>query len=95
MLLVMLFVLKKCLLHFLLLVMLFADVAKRSNSSLKTFFKTDVFRNFAILIHRKIAVLEPLFNNVSGLKACIFIKKRLQHRCFSMNIAKFLGTVFL
>ena len=33
-------------------------------------------------IHRKTPVLEPLFNKVSGLKACNFIKKRVQHRCF-------------
>ena len=40
---------KKCLLNFLLLVMLFAHVAKRSNSRLKIFFKTGVLKNLAIL----------------------------------------------
>ena len=40
---------KKCLLHFLLLVMLFAHVAKRSNSRLKIFFKTRGLKNFATL----------------------------------------------
>ena len=30
--------------------------------------------------HRKIPVLESLFNQVAGLKICNFIKKRLQHR---------------
>ena len=34
-------------------------------------------------------VLESLFKNVAGLKACNFIKKRPQHRCFLVNIAKF------
>ena len=34
--------------------------------------------------------MESLFNKVAGLKACNFIKKRLQHRCFLVNIAKFL-----
>ena len=29
------------------------------------------------------------------LKGCNFIKRRLQHRCFPGNIAKFLRTVFL
>ena len=43
-------------------------------------------------IHRKIPVLESLFNNVASLKACNFIKKRLQHRCCPVNIAKFLRT---
>ena len=39
-------------------------------------------------------MLESLFNKVAGLKACNFIKKRLQHRCFPVNIAKFLRTSF-
>ena len=30
----------------------------------------------------------------SGLKSCNFIKKRLQHRCFPVNIAKYLRTSF-
>ena len=40
-------------------------------------------------------MLDSLFNKVSGLKACNFIKKRLQRKCFSVNIAKFLRTAFL
>ena len=39
-------------------------------------------------------MLETLFNKVSGLKACNFIKKIFQHRCFSVNIAKFWRTAF-
>ena len=35
-------------------------------------------------------MLESLFKNVAGLKACNFIKKRPEHRCFPVNIAKFL-----
>ena len=31
-----------------------------------------------------------LFKNVAGLKACNFIKKRPQNRCFPVNFAKFL-----
>ena len=42
--------------------------------------------------HRKRPVLESLFNKVPGLQACNFIKKRLQQRCFPVNIAKFLRT---
>ena len=47
--------------------------------------------------HRKTIVLESYFNKVADLKACSFVKKWLQHRCFPMNIAKFLRTaqVFL
>ena len=36
-------------------------------------------------------MLEPLFNKVAGLQAL----KRLQHRCFTLNIAKFLRTLIL
>ena len=42
----------------------------------------------------KWVLLEFLFNEVAGLKTCSFIKKRLQHRCFPVNIAKCLKTVF-
>ena len=35
-------------------------------------------------------MLESLFKKVAGLKACNFIKKRPEHRCFPVNIAKFL-----
>ena len=40
--------------------------------------------------HRKTPVLESLFNGVPGLKACDFIEKRLQHRCFPVKFAKYL-----
>ena len=39
-------------------------------------------------------VLESLFNELAGLQACKFIKKKLQHRCFPVNIAKFLRAAF-
>ena len=42
----------------------------------------------------KFSYLESLFIKVAGLKACKFIKKRLQHTCFSGDIAKFLRTAF-
>ena len=35
-----------------------------------------------------------IFNSVAGLKTCNFIKKRLQHRHFPVNIAKFSRTAF-
>ena len=41
-------------------------------------------------IHRKTSVFESLFNNAACLEACNFIKKRLQHNCFPMNIEMFL-----
>ena len=39
-------------------------------------------------------MLESLFNEVAGLKACNFIKKEIQHKFFSVNIAKVLRTPF-
>ena len=35
-------------------------------------------------------MLEPLFNKAAVGQVCNFIKKRLQHRRFPVNIAKFL-----
>ena len=35
------------------------------------------------------------FNKVACLKVCNFVKKRLQHRRFPVNIAKCLRTTFL
>ena len=40
------------------------------------------------------SLLGQSWNKVAGHKVCNFIKKRLQHRCFSVNIAKFLITCF-
>ena len=34
------------------------------------------------------------FNKVVGLKACNFIKKRLQHKCFPVNNVKFFRTAY-
>ena len=38
---------------------------------------------------------KPLFNKAARLKACSFVKKRLQHRYFSVNFGKYLRTPFL
>ena len=40
-------------------------------------------------------MLESLFNKTADLKACNLIRKRILHRCFLVNIAKFLRTAFL
>ena len=40
-------------------------------------------------------MLEALFNQVAGLQFCNFIQKRFQHKCFSVNITKFLETLIL
>ena len=46
-------------------------------------------------IHSITPVLESLFNKVSSPKACIFLKERLQHSCFPVNITKCLRTLIL
>ena len=53
--------------------------------------KFQKFRN----IHWKRSVLESLFNKVTGLQTCNFIRKTLQHRCFPVNITKFLRAPIL
>ena len=37
-------------------------------------------------------MLESLFNIAGGLKVCNSIKKRLQHSCLPLKLAKFLKT---
>ena len=48
------------------------------------------FRKF----HRKTPALDSLFNKVSRLQACNFVRKRLQYRCFLVGFAKFIITLF-
>ena len=38
--------------------------------------------------------LKPWFITKGGPQACNFVKSKLQHRCFPVNIAKFLRTAF-
>ena len=54
----------------------------------EVFYKKVILIKF--IISTETPVLEPLFISVAGLKAYNFIKKRPQHRCFPVNIAKFL-----
>ena len=61
------------------------QICRSSHSQM--FFGTGALQNFAML--------EFLCNNVAGLQAHNFIKKRLQHRCFSVKFAKSLRASFL
>ena len=45
--------------------------------------------------HRKTSVLESLFNKAADLQVYNFIEKRLQHKCFPVKLAKFLGKSIL
>ena len=40
-------------------------------------------------------MLESLLNKVAALQDCNFTKKRLQHRCFPVNVVKFFWTPIL
>ena len=60
----------------------------RQNQPPELFYKKSCPERFRNIL-RKITVLESLYNKVSDLQACNFIKKRLQYRCFQVNIAKF------
>ena len=55
--------------------------------------KKSVLKNFANFTGKHL--LESLFDNVAGLKACNFIKKRLQHWYFPIKFPKFLRTSIL
>ena len=53
-----------------------------------------VLRNFAKFIGKQLC--QSLFiNKVAGLRPATLLKKKLRHRCFPVNFAKFLGTTFL
>ena len=54
-------------------------------------FKLGVLKNFAIF-SRKHLPWSLFLIKLHALKTCNFIKKRLQHRCFPVNIGKVLRT---
>ena len=58
---------------------LFVPVGKRSNSRSQMFCKIDALKNLAIFTGKHLGWKFFLIN---------FIKKRQQHRCFSVNVAK-------
>ena len=57
------------------------------NQPLDVFYKKAVLKNFAIFTVKQLCWSH--FNKVARVKFCNFNEKRLQHRCFSVNIAKF------
>ena len=46
-------------------------------------------------IHKKTHFQSLVLNKVSGLRSATLLKKRLWHRCFPVNFAKFLRAPFL
>ena len=56
--------------------------------------KKGVLRNFAKFLGKHLCP-SLFFNKVVGLRSATLLKKRLWHRCFPMNFAKFLRKPFL
>ena len=63
------------------------------SSRLEVFCKKDVLKNFAKFIGKYLCQ-SFFFNKVVGLRSATLLKKRLWHRCFPVNFAKFLRTPF-
>ena len=55
----------------------------------------ELFRSSQRRYFMKKAVLKHFAIFTGKLQTCNFIKKRLQHRCFLVNVAKFLRTPIL
>ena len=66
----------------------------RRSSRLEVFCKKGVLRNFAKFTGKHLCQ-GLFFNIVAGLRPATLLKKRLWHRCFPVNFAKFLRTPFL
>ena len=62
--------------------------------SLKVFCEKDVLKKFAKFTGKHLNWILFL-NKVAGLRPTTLLKKRLQHRCFSVNFAKLSRTTFL
>ena len=64
--------------------------SSHSQMFFKVFLKNSPQRNTSCVLD----CWSLFLNKVSGLKACKFIKKRLQHRCFTGKFAEFSRTTF-
>ena len=85
-----------------LAILIYIDLILKSNHTLSNLWRKsfadalqnrcyEKFRKF----HRKLPVLESLFNKVAGLQVCNVIKKRLQQKCVLVKFTKLLRTPFL
>ena len=59
----------------------------------EVFFKKAVLKSFADFTEKNLR-WSLFFNKVTGLRACSFNKKRLQHRCVPAKLAKFYEHLF-
>ena len=69
-------------------------VINKEGSCLEVFCINGFLRNFAKLTGKHLCQ-SLFFNKVAGLRPATLLKKRLWHRCFPVNFAKFLRIPFL
>ena len=67
---------------------------KVQKQPLEVFCKKDVLKNFAKSTGKRLCQ-SLFFNRVVGLRSATLLKKKLWHRCFPVNFAKFLRTPFV
>ena len=82
-----------CLLHYNLHYTHILELLNYRSSHPEVFCKNGVLRNFAKLTGKHLCQ-SLFFNKVAGLRPATLLKKRLWHRCFPVNFAKFLRTSF-
>ena len=70
------------------------QIANVRSSRLKVVCEKNVLRNFAEFKGKHLCQ-SLFFNKVASLRPPTLLKKRLWHRCFPVNFAKFLRTPFL
>ena len=73
---------------------LFNTYQQDRSSRPEVFFKKAVLRNFAKFTGKHLCQ-SLFFIKVTGLRPATLSKKRLWHRCFPVNYAKFLRTPFI
>ena len=73
---------------------MFKDVFRRRSSDWRCSIRKGVLRNFVKFIGKHLRQ-SLSFNKVAGLRPATLLKKRLWHKCFPVNFAKFLRTPFL
>ena len=74
-------------------IQIYFAVSTSRNSCPEVFCKKGVLRNIAKFTGKHLCQ-SLFFNKVAGLSAATLLKKRLWHRCFSVNFAQFLETSF-
>ena len=78
----------------LICVIVYVNGVQCRSSCPEVFCKKGVLRDFAKFTGMHLCQ-GLIFNKVAGLRSATLLEKRLWHRCFPVNFAKFLRTPFL